>query len=64
MSQQPRIAPAEAPYPQEIQARFDAIMPPGVPPLALFRVLARDRRLFARFAGGHPGIFLLRLHLH
>lgn len=52
MSQHPRIPPAEPPYPQEIQARFDAIMPPGVPPLLLFRVLARDKRLFARFSGG------------
>lgn len=52
MPDQSRIAPAEPPYPAEIQARFDAIMPPGVPPLALFRVLARDQRLFARFSGG------------
>lgn len=27
-------------------------MPPGVPPLYLFRVLARDERLFARSVGG------------
>jgi alkylhydroperoxidase family enzyme len=27
-------------------------MPPGVAPLALFRVLARDLRLFQRFMGG------------
>lgn len=48
----PRIAPAARPYPPEIQARFDRIMPPGMEPLALFRTLARDRRLFERFAGG------------
>jgi alkylhydroperoxidase family enzyme len=47
----PRIAPAEPPYAAEVQARLDAIMPPGVPPLLLFRVLARDRRLFERFMG-------------
>lgn len=29
-----------------------AIMPPGVPPLVLFRILARDERLYARFSGG------------
>ena len=52
MSASPRIAPAEAPYPSEIQARFDAVMPPGVAPLILFRTLARDRRLFQRFSGG------------
>lgn len=52
MSAIPRIAPAEAPYPAEVQARFDALMPPGVAPLVLFRVLARDQRLFQRFMGG------------
>ena len=52
MSASPRIAPATPPYAPEIQARFDAIMPPGIAPLTLFRVLARDQRLFARFAGG------------
>ena len=39
----PRRTP---PYPPEIQARFDALMPPGVAPLVLFRTLARDQRLF------------------
>ena len=34
------------------QARFDALMPPGVAPLVLFRTLARDQRLFQRFMGG------------
>jgi alkylhydroperoxidase family enzyme len=48
----PRIAPASPPYAPEVQARLDAIMPPGVAPLALFRVLARDMRLFQRFMGG------------
>jgi alkylhydroperoxidase family enzyme len=47
-----RIAPADAPYAPEVQARFDALMPPGVAPLVLFRVLARDQRLFQRFMGG------------
>ena len=51
MSAAPRIAPANAPYPAEIQARFDALMPPGVAPLVLFRALARDQRLFQRFMG-------------
>jgi alkylhydroperoxidase family enzyme len=46
-----RIAPAEPPYAVEVQARLDAIMAPDVPPLLLFRVLARDRRLFGRFMG-------------
>ena|SRR5258705_3619571 len=52
MSAAPRIAPADAPYAPEIQARFDSLMPPGVAPLALFRTLARDQRLFQRFMSG------------
>jgi alkylhydroperoxidase family enzyme len=47
----PRIAPAEPPYTPEVQARLDVLMPPGVAPLVLFRVLARDPRLFERFMG-------------
>ena len=52
MSASPRIAPADGPYPPEIDARLKALMPPGVAPLVLFRVLARDLRLFQRFMGG------------
>lgn len=48
----PRIAPREPPYPESVQTRLDSVMPAGIPPLVLFRVLARDERLFARFAGG------------
>ena len=48
----PRIAPAEPPYEPWAQAAFDRGMPPGAEPLLLFRVLARDRRLFERFMGG------------
>jgi alkylhydroperoxidase family enzyme len=47
----PRIAPAQPPYPASVQANLDALMPKGVPPLWLFRVLARDERLFARSIG-------------
>jgi alkylhydroperoxidase family enzyme len=52
MSAVPRIEPADPPYVPEVQARFDALMPPGVAPLVLFRTLARDQRLFQRFMGG------------
>jgi len=47
-----RIAPAEPPFSDDIQAAFNRIMPPGVPPLALFTTLARDARLFQRFRAG------------
>jgi alkylhydroperoxidase family enzyme len=47
-----RIAPLEPPYPPEIQAAFDAIMPPGADPLVLFRTLAVNGRVYARFRAG------------
>lgn len=52
MPHAPRISPAEPPYPSAIAERLEALMPPGVPPLTLFRILARDERLFSRFMGG------------
>ena len=49
----PRIAPAEPPYEPAIAAELERIMPKGVPPLVLFRTLARSPRVFAKmFAGG------------
>jgi alkylhydroperoxidase family enzyme len=45
----PRLEPAQPPFPAEVQALLDRIMPPGVPPLSLFTTLARDPRLFQRF---------------
>jgi alkylhydroperoxidase family enzyme len=47
-----RIAPAAPPFPAPIQAALDRVMPPGVPPLALFATLARDERLFGKFFAG------------
>lgn len=44
-----RIEPALPPYPLSIQTYLDRLMPAGMEPLYLFRVLARDERLFARF---------------
>jgi len=49
----PRIAPAEPPHPPAIAAALDRIMPKGVPPLVLFRTMARSPRVFEKmFAGG------------
>lgn len=48
----PRIRPQEPPFADSVQRHITAVMPPGVPPLLLFRVLARDERLFSRFADG------------
>ena len=58
-----RIAPADEPYSQSVQSRLDKIMPPGMPPLRLFTVLARDESLFAKFMAGRlldPGHLTLR----
>ena len=48
----PRITPLEPPYPEPVQAALDRIMPKGVPPLALFRTLARNERVFQRVMAG------------
>src|SRR4051812_26521073 len=50
-----RIAPATAPWSAAVQTKFDTL-----PQIRLFRVLARDDRLFARFMDGG---FLDRGHL-
>ena len=42
-----RIAPATAPWSAAVARRFEKM-----PPILLFRVLARDDRLFERFMGG------------
>ena len=48
-----RITPAEPPYEPAIAAELERIMPPGVPPLMLFRTMAQSPRIFAKmFAGG------------
>ena len=49
----PRIAPAAPPYEPEIASALERIMPSGVPPLVLFRTMARSPRVFGKmFAGG------------
>ena len=45
----PRVLPLQPPYPPGLQAMFDQVMPPGVPPLALFTTLARTPRVYERF---------------
>lgn len=47
-----RITPLSPPYPDEIQADFDRIMPPGAPPLALFRTVAASHRAWRKFRDG------------
>lgn len=47
-----RIVPHDPPYAADIQASFDAIMPPGAPPLVLFRALATSERAWRKFRAG------------
>ena len=47
-----RIEPLQKPYPQEIEASFNQVMPTGLPPLHLFTTLARDSRLWSKFSKG------------
>ena len=47
-----RVGPVPPPYPPDLQKVFDAIMPAGVPPLALFTTLARVPRIWDRFRAG------------
>lgn len=48
----PRIPPLSAPYPAEIQANFDRIMPSGIEPLVLFRTLSSVPRIWEKFRAG------------
>lgn len=47
-----RIAPAEPPYSDELQASFDVVMPPGTPPLNIFRTVGRNPRVLSRMVRG------------
>jgi alkylhydroperoxidase family enzyme len=58
-----RIKPLDPPYAADVQASFDAIMPPGAEPLALFRTLAVSQRAWRKFRAGSlldPGPLSLR----
>lgn len=51
-SRQPRIQPLNPPYAEGVQQDFDRIMPPGVPPLKLFRTVGRNPRVLSRMIAG------------
>jgi alkylhydroperoxidase family enzyme len=46
-----RVHPVCPPYPPEVAERLDAMMPPGVPPLLLFRTFARNLPMTAAMSG-------------
>ena len=59
----PRLPLIEPPYPPEIDDDLRKLMPPGVPPLALFRVIAHNPRVLGRVRRGgllDPGAVTLR----
>lgn len=53
----PRIAPLEPPYDVEVGEQLALMMPPGVPPIALFRTFARNLPM-AKAMGGWGGYAL------
>lgn len=63
METSPRIPPIEPPYDSQVQSDFEALMPPGMPPLRLFRTLAHNPRVLGRIRRGgllDPGSITLR----
>jgi len=48
-----RIAPVEEPFPADVADDLAAMMPPGVPPLLLFRTLARSPRILRKIRHGN-----------
>jgi 4-carboxymuconolactone decarboxylase len=50
--QRPRIAPLDPPYDPELAEELMRFMPPGIPPLRLFRTLAHNRRVLQKFRLG------------
>ena len=47
-----RIVPLTPPYTGDIQRNLDMIMPPGVPPLGIFRTVAHNPRVLSRMIQG------------
>jgi alkylhydroperoxidase family enzyme len=46
-----RIEPVRPPYQPEVAERLEAMMPPGVPPILLFRTFARNLPMTAAMSG-------------
>jgi alkylhydroperoxidase family enzyme len=48
----PRLAPLAPPYPPAVAEELARMMPPGAPPIALFRTVAHNARVLGRWRGG------------
>jgi len=46
-----RIEPVQPPYAAEVGERLEAMMPPGVPPILLFRTFVRNMEMTAAMSG-------------
>ena len=46
-----RVSPVCPPYPPQVAERLGAMMPPGVPPIMLFRTFARNLPMTAAMSG-------------
>jgi len=58
-----RIAPLEPPYAPDVEEHLRKLMPPGMEPLALFRVMAHNPRVLGRMRRGgllDPGSITIR----
>ena len=51
-----RVEPLNPPYDPATQAAFDKVMPPGVPPLKLFRSMAHNPRVLQRLIAGGSSV--------
>jgi len=47
-----RIPPLKAPFSAELEADFNTIMPPGMPPLSIFKTVAHNPRVLHRMVIG------------
>ena len=54
---EPRIRPVDPPYDPEVAVDLEKLMPPGIPPLGIFRTLANHPRLLRKFRVGAPAFF-------
>lgn len=60
---EPRISPLSPPYDPRVAEDFAKLMPPGLPPIGLFRTLAHNPRVLRRVRRGgllDPGSITLR----
>lgn len=48
----PRLAPLAEPYPPAVAEELARMMPPGMPPIGLFRTVAHNPRVLSRWRGG------------